>query len=411
VSSATAARFESWTTAGTESIYLWGAQLEQRSAVTAYQVTTTQAITNYIPVLQTAASGVARFDHNPTTFESLGLLIEEQRTNLLVRSEDFGTAWGQSTSPTLSVNTYIAPDGTLTADTIGASATNSYFSQTITFTGDGDKAYSIYFKAGTSARTNVTVRDSTAGVSRGSASIAWAAGVPTVTVTNGSLQAAQNVGNGWYRIQVVMSSVVAANTNQMRILPDDLNGTGNVIAWGAQAENGAFATSYIPTVASQVTRSADVAVMTGTNFSDWYNASEGTLYAESRCPNGIATNINRIASLNDGTNSNRMEIDTGSATATAARIQVNGVNQGSPTAGSFTDFQLRKSALGIQLNNFTLAANTATNSDTSALVAVVDRLMIGQSPAAASNFLNGTLAKIAYYPRRLANSELQAITA
>jgi hypothetical protein len=151
--------------------------------------------------------------------------------------------------------------------------------------------------------------------------------------------------------------------------------------------------------------------MTGTNFSDWYNASEGTLYAESRCPNGIATNINRIASLNDGTNSNRMEIDTGSATATAARIQVNGVNQGSPTAGSFTDFQLRKSALGIQLNNFTLAANTATNSDTSALVAVVDRLMIGQSPAAASNFLNGTLAKIAYYPRRLANSELQAITA
>jgi hypothetical protein len=51
-------------------VFAWGAQLEQRSAVTAYTATTTQPITNYIPVLQTAASGVARFDHNPTTFES-----------------------------------------------------------------------------------------------------------------------------------------------------------------------------------------------------------------------------------------------------------------------------------------------------------------------------------------------------
>jgi hypothetical protein len=53
-----------------------------------------------------------------------------------------------------------------------------------------------------------------------------------------------------------------------------------IYAWGAQVEAGAFATSYIPTVASQVTRSADSAVMTGTNFSSWYNASEGTFYCE-----------------------------------------------------------------------------------------------------------------------------------
>jgi hypothetical protein len=172
----------------------------------------------------------------------------------------------------------------------------------------------------------------------------------------------------------------------------------------------AFASSYIKTEASQVTRSRDDASMTGTNFSSWYNQAEGTLYAESRCPNGIATNLNRIASLNDGTSSNRIEIDTGSAAATVSRILANGVNQGSLGAGSFTDFQLRKSALGIQLNNFTLAANTATASDTSALVPVVDRLMIGQSPAAASSFLNGTLAKIAYYPLAATSAQLQGLT-
>jgi hypothetical protein len=43
----------------------------------------------------------------------------------------------------------------------------------------------------------------------------------------------------------------------------------------ANLELGSFATSFIPTAASQVTRNADVATMTGTNFSDWYNASEG----------------------------------------------------------------------------------------------------------------------------------------
>ncbi|WP_211296894.1 phage head spike fiber domain-containing protein, partial [Malikia granosa] len=59
---------------GTSGIYIWGAQLEQRSQVTAYTPTTTQPIINYIPVLQTALAGVPRFDHNPVTGESLGLL-------------------------------------------------------------------------------------------------------------------------------------------------------------------------------------------------------------------------------------------------------------------------------------------------------------------------------------------------
>jgi hypothetical protein len=63
--SSTATRLNTWTALGTETVLIWGAQLEQRSAVTAYTPTTTQPITNYIPVLQTASANVARFDHNP----------------------------------------------------------------------------------------------------------------------------------------------------------------------------------------------------------------------------------------------------------------------------------------------------------------------------------------------------------
>ena len=53
----------------------------------------------------------------------------------------------------------------------------------------------------------------------------------------------------------------------------------------AQLEIGAFATSFIPTAGSQVTRTADTATMTGTNFTSWYNFSEGAIYTETSAKN------------------------------------------------------------------------------------------------------------------------------
>jgi len=130
-------------------IYIWGAQLEQRSAVTAYTATTTQAITNYIPKLQSAASGVARFDNNPTTGESLGLLIEESRTNFFQRSDDFADTYWSKNGSTVSSNTLIAPDGTLTADTAVETATTAdhwlYRSETSLTTAQA-YTFSVYAK-------------------------------------------------------------------------------------------------------------------------------------------------------------------------------------------------------------------------------------------------------------------------
>jgi hypothetical protein len=106
-------------------VYVWGAQVEQRSAVTAYTATTTQAITNYIPVLQTAASGVARFDNNPTTGESLGLLIEESRTNLVTYSQEWTNAVWTKNATTITGAAAVAPDGTLNANSFTPNTTNT----------------------------------------------------------------------------------------------------------------------------------------------------------------------------------------------------------------------------------------------------------------------------------------------
>ena len=64
-------------------VYVWGAQLEKRDAVTSYTATSGTPITKYQPKLMTSSPDHARFDHDPITGESKGLLIEENRTNLI----------------------------------------------------------------------------------------------------------------------------------------------------------------------------------------------------------------------------------------------------------------------------------------------------------------------------------------
>ena len=409
----------SFTGTGTASFFAWGAQLEQRSAATAYTPTTTTPITNYIPQLLTAASGVARFDHNPITFESLGLEIEEQRTNLLTYSEQFDDAAWTKARTSITANAVVSPDGTVNADKLveDTTASNTHqIQRSVSYTSGTTYTRSMYAKA--AERTGFRFQFPSSAFTSGLNAYFDLATGTVGSVSTGVTATITPVGNGWYRCTATATATATASGTEiscgLTITTNNPTYTGDgysgIYIWGAQLEAGAFATSYIPTVASQVTRAADAASMTGTNFSTWYNAGQGTLYTESRCPNGVASNLNRIASLNDGTASNRMEIDTGSTTTTVVRITTNGTSQGSPSAGTYTDFQIRKSALAIQFNNFTLAANTATSSDTSAVVPVVDRLMIGQSPSPNSNYLNGTMAKLAYYPIRCTDAQLQGMT-
>jgi len=265
---ATGDTINSYTGDGNSGVYIYGAQLSNSAS-----------LDPYVPTPGAAPSSTAyygpRLDYDPVTLQPKGLLIEEQRTNLLLRSQEFNTSWGVS-SVTVSADTTVAPDGTTTGDTITASTATAYISQSATFTADADKSFSVFLKAGTSTATRLVLRDTTAATNRATIDITWTAGVPSGVASAGTLQGVDNFGNGWYRVRGLATGVIAANTNQFRFSPDTADGTKSVIIWGAQAENAAFATSYIPTVASTVTRSADVATMTGTNFSSWFNATDGS---------------------------------------------------------------------------------------------------------------------------------------
>lgn len=406
----------------TDAIEVWGAQLEQRSVMTAYTATTTQAITNYVPVLLTAQSGVPRFDHNPTTDESLGLLIEESRTNLLLYSEQFDNAAWVKSNTTISANVIVAPDGTVTADKlVENTSTLVHDCRQVVIKATSQINYAATFYAKAAERTFVRMFlynepstnriDATVNLSNGTVSYVTSNG----TWTEGGCSVLA-IGNGWYRITVTGLS----NTlNTVRLLIATSNGptsgdsvyTGDgysgIYIWGAQLEAASFATSYIQTVAAAVTRAADAASMTGTNFSSWYNQGEGGFYTEGST-NGTTGQLGYFA-VSDGTTANEIDIRIASGVRRSF-VVVNSVEQANISNGNYTVGTTEKRAVSYRVNLVDAAANGVLGvQDTSALLPVVNQLRIG-SLGGGAQILNGTIKKISYYPMALSTANLQALT-
>jgi hypothetical protein len=407
-------------TGTSRSIAIWGAQIEQRSSVTAYTPTTTQPITNYIPTLLSAPANVARFDHNPTTGESLGLLVEEQRTNLATYSEDFASGDDEGVTFAAAVN----PSGTINNCKVIVNSGQTFptlgtrVKRLTSAVGNTDTA-SVFAKAGEydSIRLEAVADNNSGRFVRGVFNLSNG----TVTTSQGGdatwfsgLSATiKEVGNGWYRCSITFKVEPSTNFARPYWQPADSvattgDGYSGVFMFGAQLEAGAFPTSYIKTEASQVTRSADLASMTGTNFSSWYRADEGTLYAEGR--SALISTSSAIAGISNNSNFNRtLEISI------APRlINVNSnVNDVSLSGSALTANVFAKLAASAQLNNFAFSVNGATPlTDTSGIVpSNVNGLAIGRNLyGTALNALNGTIKKIAYYPARLTNAQLQALT-
>ena len=399
----------SYTGDGTSGIFIWGAQLEQRSSVTAYTPTTTQPITNYIPTLLSAPANTARFDHNPVTGESLGLLVEEQRTNLLLRSEEFDNAAWTKTRASITSNTIVAPDGTLTGDkwVEDTTASNTHtLVQNVTINNATVYSFSFYAKA--AERSLIRVNSPSIGVDL------WfnlATGLLQITTLGtGTITP---VGNGWYRIVATGTSnttsgaaTIFLSNGTTHIYTGD--GYSGVYIWGAQLEAGAFPTSYIKTEASQVTRSADNASMTGANFSDWYRADEGTVYTDSITYGGNGP----IAYLTDNTLNNLHQINAnfGGSYQFTAYVVTNGVNVVNFNSAPLTYGTNFKIGYGFKTNDFGASVNGASvSTDTSGTLPIINRLDIGRR-FDGSYVASAVIKKIAYYPARLTNTQLQALT-
>jgi hypothetical protein len=391
---------------GSSGIYIADAQLEPGTSVGPYY--DTSATLTY----------AQRRDYSPVTLASLGLLVEESRTNLLRRSNELTTTpWTVQANTNLTATSALSPDGTVNAWKMYASngfAPFGILQSTTKAASALTYATSIYAKAAGQNWLQIAVFDGTNGnrywfnVSTGAVGTTAVLGIGFTGVSASIVPA----GNGFYRCVLVATSstVTTYSVYVYPALANGDNGTGDasgngVYVYGAQLEQGAFATSYIPTVGSQLTRAADVASVN--TLSPWYNATEGTLYAEATAYAGTTTN--RYYELSDGTSTNVIQSFAGPSTIYTEWVYVGGAPQaqlsssGSPTS-------LAKIAAAYKQNDFAASLNGATPAtDTSGAIPPVNKLNIGSASNGTSN-LNGHIRRITYYPQRLTNAQLQSIT-
>ena len=375
-------------------------------------------------LIKAAASGVARFDHDPATGRSLGLLVEEARTNLITYSEQFdNAAWSKQTNTTVTANTHVAPDGTTTADTINAISNEIIGSATVTASTTYTVSVFIRKTTGATIFPMLAVNVFTSGAQRIFNTNTGQLVVRTAALNTG-IQC-ESVGSYW---RVSYSGNVGSNTTLSFLIyaagstdGSNYSGgfTGSIVAWGAQVEAGSFPTSYIPTVASAVTRAADVASMTGTNFSSWYNQSQGSVvFVGSRQSSSASTGNYNIAVFDGvGGTSKWGFLTVNAGDGAKARFGIDTrANSGSFTFPAFTTQDTANVAFKAGLTISSSPAFGCVNGTGGQQISYAgtnptpDSLILG-GILPGHGTTSGRIAHLAYYPVRLPDAQLQALTA
>ena len=338
-------------------------------------------------IIQTATADTPRFDHNPTTGESLGLLVEESRTNAIDYSETFSAPlWsnvplGTGSNPQVTSSAEASPGLTsptrLVCNLNGGTTSGdiSYIQKTSTYT--ANQTGTIYLKSNTGSNQQVYFR------------IGATVSIVTVTPT-------------WQRFEVKETSFSGGGNFNI----GTRGGTGSddsidILIWGAQLEAGSFPTSYIPTTGTALTRSADEVSITGSNFSSWYNQSEGTVFTDYKSYSLTASQ--QLAAFTAGvSNNSRWGV---------WNDQLYIAESGTQYFSSITkSTDLTKTAFAVASNDAIGCQNSIlTAQDTTVILPTVDNLTIGKR-ASGFNQYSGHISRLTYFPERLPDSSLQTMT-
>lgn len=343
-------------------------------------------------LLKTATTNTPRIEYDANG-NRLGLLIEEQRTNLLTYSEEFDNAdW--NVFATLTANQATAPDGNDSAYKMAEDAAY-YIEQRPSVTLGQTYTVSIFCKAVESTTPQIFMT----GTSFPNTRAIFDLSSGTITSNTAENATITEYPNGWYKLSVTETATATDSTSRIRFF------AGGTYIWGAQGEAGAFPTSYIPTSGSTATRAADVASIPVSDFG--YNQSEGTVVCEvSHFATG-AVSAHAAFGFDDGSSNNRMWYyqNKGQWIGSVSGSTTFSVDAIDPSENSAT-----KVGTTYKVNDMTLCVDgTIKGTDTSSAVPIVNVLGVGKVGASGTQ-LNGHIKSIKYYPRRLTNDQLVEIT-
>lgn len=275
---------------------------------------------------KTATTNEPRFDHDPTTGECLGLLLEEQRQNLLLNSNTLATQFVTVTAVT----------------------------HALSFTGTG-----------------------------------------TITLSNAST-AGPLVGTG------------IGEANRVSLIFTPTAGTLTLTVSGpvnnAQLEIGSFRTSYIPTTTSAVTRAADVASISGSDYSGWANNSAGTIFSDSTIY-ASSTQTQGVWQLRGG--SALTSLRQPHFSANQFRAVIGGTFTPSPGTGAILTAGTTKAAVAYSggLGRLQVGSEGVNASGNN-----LDSNLLDIGSLDGGSTLNGRLRRLTFWPQRLPDEIIQAIT-
>ena len=397
----------SYTGDGNSGIYIWGAQLEVGAFPTSYTPTTATftsraSSATYFDstgILRTAGVNQARYgygyDSASGKWVSQGLVLESAATNILVDSNLYGNTLDTEAIYTKTNNStdVVAPDGSsLTTKLVTGTTGNTWYwriPSAGTFTNGVTYTISVWLRCATGTTATWNLQP-------------YPYNVSTLC----------NVTDQWQRFSVTFTMT---STTQPYIGFVSPMVSRTFYVWGWQAEAGYVATSYIPTYGSAATRAADVSSSAATTrvadvasqlpeiVSQWFNTKEGTLYGEY----STYSNSGRVFNIDNGT-ANQIALRLTESYGLFVRNNNNAeaLISGS-NASNGTTYKL---AGAYKQNDFAHSLNGSLSIDTSGVVPTVNTAYFGGYSGGAGAELNGHIKKLSYYPKRLSNSELQALT-
>jgi hypothetical protein len=374
---------------------------------------TTATRTNSSGLIESTPINEPRLDYSLGSCPNI--LVEPQRTNLALRSEEFNDILWVKLRASVTNNTTSSPSGETNADTISVTSggSASYFGQLVTTTATtinvsiyckyiNQQFIQIWSSSSATAYANFDIQN----------------GVVGTVGANASSAQITNAANGFYRLSVTLTVPIAAINFRFSFAasstsaynPSEGVAGRQFYAWGAQFESGAYQTSYIPTTTASVTRNADVISKTG--ISSLIGQTQGTIFAEIKVSKLLGAVSRYIFHVSDGTADNRIYVAFGSAASNQirGRIFFGGVLQCSINSSTITSTGTYKLALAYNNNDVVLYINgVQVGVDTSATIPACSRVDVGENYAGASQFSDGiTISGI--WQTRLTNTQLAALT-
>ena len=260
---------------GTSGLFIWGAQLVEGTTAKDYLRTETRL-------------NIPRLDYSLGSCPNL--LLEPQRTNLALRSEEFDNASWTKLNVSVTANTTTSPSGVQNADSlVENTATGLHLILQAFVSTATTYSYTCYIKPDTRTRAYLRT-DTNVGTVR---TLFDLTGAGSVVLLNHTSATITNIGNGWYKCSITFIEGVGAVGRLVAVegaIGTNISYTGNGLTafylWGAQLEAGAYATSYIPTTTASVTRNADSISLGNVYTNGLISASGGTWFVELR--NNIA---------------------------------------------------------------------------------------------------------------------------